>query len=889
MPGRLLAWMLATFGAVSAHAQASIALPGERVFPENIAASRDGTVYVGSVGQGGVFRIEPHGKEAQVWIKPGAFGTHSIFGVLADDKSNTLWVCSNDLSARGVTLSGSDGVSALKGFDLKTGEGKISAALPGKPATCNDITIGPDGSAFVSNTAAPQILRLAPGAKELEVWFTDPSLQPATGAGLDGLAFGRDGNLYVDRFTPGDLYRINVKNGKAAGATKLTPSQPLALTDAIRRIGKDEFLLVEGAGRLDRFTVQGDNVTVETLKDGYTTRPTGVAVAGKTAWVSEGQLSYLFDPDKKGQKPSLPFQISAVALPATPLKAPDATSAAGSGSACTGDGGGVVLSPGFCATVFADNIGHARHLVVAPNGVVYVNTWSGAYYKNDKPPAGGFLVALQDTKGTGKADVIKRFGDGVAQGSAGGTGIQLYKGAIYAEVNDRIVKYALDANAIVPAGKPEVIVSGMPLTGDHPMHPFIIDAQGNLLVDLGSATNACEVQNRMPKSPGNKPCTEKETRAGTWKYDANKTGQQFSPKERYATGIRNGEGFGIDADGRLFVTQHGRDQLSENWPDLYKPKAGPKLPAEEVVQLQSGADYGWPECYFDGVQKKLVLAPEYGGDGGKTAGLCAQRSPPAAFFPAHWAPNDLLFVTNSKFPAAYRKGAFIAFHGSWNRAPAPQGGYNVVFQPMAGGKAVGKYVVFADGFAGAVKEPGRAAARPSGLAAGPDGSLYISDDTHGRIWRVTYQGAPDAAQVAAAPAPKSPSASSRNAELPPEGVHPDAGRQTASASLTPPPGATKEQVALGDRIFHGEAAGGTCGGCHGSDGRGSPVGADLTSGPWLWSDGSFDGIVKTVTEGVPHPKQAGGAMPPFGGTPLKPDEAKAVAAYVYAISRGKTH
>src|SRR5262249_10469298 len=248
-------------------------------------------------------------------------------------------------------------------------------------------------------------------------------------------------------------------------------------------------------------------------------------------------------------------------------------------------------APGFCATIFADNIGHARHLVVAPDGVVYVNTWSGRYYKNDKPPAGGFLVALQDTKGTGAADVIKRFGDGVAEGSAGGTGIQLYKGAIYAEVNDRIVKYALSAGEIVPTGKPEVIVSGLPLTGDHPMHPFIIDAQGNLFVDLGSATNACEVQNRMPKSPGNKPCTEKETRAGAWKYDADETSQQFSPKERYSTGIRNGEGFAIDAAGRLFVTQHGRDQLAENWSELYKPQAGPELPAEEVMQLKSGADF----------------------------------------------------------------------------------------------------------------------------------------------------------------------------------------------------------------------------------------------------------------------------------------------------------
>jgi len=574
------------------------------------------------------------------------------------------------------------------------------------------------------------------------------------------------------------------------------------------------------------------------------------------------------------------------AAASTALAAPPTASAA-TAAACKGDNGGIVLSPGFCATIFADNIGHARHLVVAPNGVVYVNTWSGRYYKDDKPPAGGFLVALQDTKGTGKADVVKRFGDGVAQGSAGGTGIQLYNGALYAEVNDRIVKYALEANGIVPTGKAEAIVSGMPLTGDHPMHPFIIDAKGNLFVDLGSATNACEVQNRMPKSPGNQPCTEKETRAGTWKYDANKTGQQFSPQQRFATGIRNGEGFAIDADGRLFVTQHGRDQLSENWSDLYKPKDGPELPAEEVMQLQSGADYGWPECYFDGFQKKLVLAPEYGGDGGKTVGLCAQRSAPAAFFPAHWAPNDLLFVTNSKFPAAYRAGAFVAFHGSWNRAPAPQGGYNVVFQPMTSGKASGDFVVFADGFAGAVKEPGRAEFRPSGLAAGPDGSLYISDDVHGRIWRVTYQGTPAAAKVAAAPQPKTPTASSNNAELPPEGVHPDAGRQTAS--LTPPPGVTKDQLALGDRIFHGEAANATCAGCHGSDGRGSPVGADLTTGPWLWSDGSLDGITKTITQGVPRPKQVGGAMPPLGGSPLKPDEVKAVAAYVYATSRKKTH
>ena len=265
----IAALAIATCGAATARAD-TVELPGERAFPEN-PSTQDGTLYwqpcLGRHLSGRAAR-----KQAKVWIKPGTYGTHSVFGVLADDKSDTLWVCSNDLSARGVTVAGSDGVSALKGFDLKTGEGKISAELPGKPATCNDITIGPDGAAYVSNTAAPQILRLAQGGKQLEVWFTDPSLQPEKGAGLDGLAFGPDGNLYVDRYTPGDLYRINVKNGKAAGFTKLNSSRPLALTDAIRRYGKDQFLVVEGVGRLAGFTVKGDNVTVETLNEGYSIR-----------------------------------------------------------------------------------------------------------------------------------------------------------------------------------------------------------------------------------------------------------------------------------------------------------------------------------------------------------------------------------------------------------------------------------------------------------------------------------------------------------------------------------------------------------------------------------------------------------------------------------------
>jgi sugar lactone lactonase YvrE len=309
---RLLPLIIAlavTFDAAAAVIE-SVALPGERAFPESISSSKDGTLYVSNLANGGITRIEPHSSEAKVWIEPGTFGTHSTFGVLVDENAGLLWVCSNDLSARGMAVGTPDGVSALFAFDLKSGVGKISVPFPSKPSTCNDITIGPDGAAYVTNTAAPQILRLARGAKELAVWFTEPSLQPEKGGGLDGLAFGADGNLYVNTVGPGELYRIDVKRGKATKLTKLTPSRPLFHTDGMRRYGKD-FLLIEGQGRLDLMTVHGDSASVETLKDGYTT-PTGVTSVGRTAWLSEGQLSLLSDPNKK---PNLPFRVYAVPLP----------------------------------------------------------------------------------------------------------------------------------------------------------------------------------------------------------------------------------------------------------------------------------------------------------------------------------------------------------------------------------------------------------------------------------------------------------------------------------------------------------------------------------------------------------------------------------------------
>jgi glucose/arabinose dehydrogenase/cytochrome c5 len=555
---------------------------------------------------------------------------------------------------------------------------------------------------------------------------------------------------------------------------------------------------------------------------------------------------------------------------------------------CPNDDSGLTLPPGFCATIFADGVGHARHIAVTPGGVLYVNTWSGQYYGNDTPHAGGFLVALQATAGKnqGKADVQERFGETVQSGGHGGTGIGLYNGSLYAEINDRIVRYAPPADSLVPRDAPLTIVSGLPLSGDHPMHPFIIDAQGSLYVDVASATNSCQLKNRTLQSPGNDPCTELETRAGIWRYDANKSDQQFSSAERFATGIRNAEGFAIDSSGRMFVTQHGRDQLHSNWPALSKPEQEATQPAEELLLLKQGGDYGWPECYYDGVQQKLVLAPEYGGDGGKKISVCAQKTAPVAAFPAHWAPNGMVYYGAEQFPKHYQGGVFIAFHGSWNRAPYPQGGYNVVYQPLEGERGSGPCEIFADGFAGAVKSPSGAAHRPSGLAVGPDGALYISDDVRGRIYRVVYSGGSGSGGGHVTPCPNAAAPAGEIAHAtadPPEGTHPDAGAVRNSNGAVPQ-GATPEMVKLGARVYSGQVGGAACTGCHGDHGQGSPLGPALTAHQWLWSGGSYAGIQKTITDGVPQPKKYRSPMPAMGGAQLSPDQVKALAAYVYSIS-----
>jgi sugar lactone lactonase YvrE len=292
-------------------ATTSIDLPSDRAYPESISSSRDGTLYVGNLAEGGIVRIRP-GSKPERWIKPAAFGSASILGVLVDEPSNTLWVCSNDLSSSGIKVARGGRGSALIGFNLKTGAGKVYAAFPGQHNFCNDIAMGADGAAYVTNSDAPQVLKLPAGGKRLLEWFTDASLRPApNGYGLDGIVFGADGNLYVNTFDAGDLYRITIEHGKPVKLTKLNSSRKLALTDAMRPFGQGGFLLIEGAGSVDTVTIKGDDAVIATLRDGFVT-PTGVTAVGDIAWVTEGQLDLLSDPTKK---PRLPFKLFAVQLP----------------------------------------------------------------------------------------------------------------------------------------------------------------------------------------------------------------------------------------------------------------------------------------------------------------------------------------------------------------------------------------------------------------------------------------------------------------------------------------------------------------------------------------------------------------------------------------------
>lgn len=424
--------------------------------------------------------------------------------------------------------------------------------------------------------------------------------------------------------------------------------------------------------------------------------------------------------------------LGCTAMP--PTSRPSSSSAA---RHCLPDNGGIELPAGFCAAIVADSLPRPRHMAVASNGDLFVSLLG-----TGQGGAGGGVVVLRDTNGDARADVQERIA-GAPSSEVALSGQYLYVGA-----PTSVLRYRLPRGSTRPVGLPDTIVADLP-TGGHGLRTFAIDSSGTLLLNIGSRTNACQERDRQRESRGVDPCVELQTRAGIWRFRTDRR-QTQSDGEHFATGIRNAVGLAVHpSDGALWVAQHGRDQLYANWPALFDSVRSAETPAEELFRVSRGDDFGWPYCYYDEALGRKVLAPEYGGDG-RAVGRCDATKGNVATFPAHWAPNALMFYTGSAFPERYRNGVFIAFHGSWNRQPAlPQSGFNVVFQPLRDGQRAGAYEVFADGFFAqearlaarpAQAPPGLERHRPTGLAMGPDGSLYISDDGMGRIWRVFYTG-----------------------------------------------------------------------------------------------------------------------------------------------------
>jgi glucose/arabinose dehydrogenase len=391
------------------------------------------------------------------------------------------------------------------------------------------------------------------------------------------------------------------------------------------------------------------------------------------------------------------------------------------------DDPGLKLPAGFTAVITADNLGSARHIAVTPQGKIYV--------KLSKLKDGKGIIELTDANGDGVAEKQKGFGKYV------GTGIYVKDGYLYASSNEEVYRYKLnDKGDVIDSDKPETIVTGLINRKQHESKSIVLDNKGNIYVNIGAYSNACQEKDRTKGSKGMTPCPILDSAGGIWQFKNNLPRQTYGAGARYATGLRNVVGLDWNAgNDQLFVLQHGRDQFFKLYPEMYNAQQSAELPAETLYAINKGDNAGWPYVYYDQIQKKKILAPEYGGDGKKTGGEDAID--PTVAFPGHMAPNGLLFYTGNQFPAKYKNGAFIAFHGSWNRAPEKQKGYFVAFVPFENGKPSGEWEIFADNFAGSddIQSPGQAKHRPCGLAQGPDGSLYVTDDVKGTIYKITYQ------------------------------------------------------------------------------------------------------------------------------------------------------
>jgi glucose/arabinose dehydrogenase len=375
---------------------------------------------------------------------------------------------------------------------------------------------------------------------------------------------------------------------------------------------------------------------------------------------------------------------------------------------------GLQLPAGFTSTIIASGMDGARHLAITKQGGIYVKL---GRLKDGK--------GIYFLKGDKQGNIAVQYGFG----DFPGTGIFVKNNYLYASSNDDVYRYKLNAmGEVINRDKPEKIITGLVNHNRDNSKSIAVDDAGNLYVNCGSYSNSCLVNGTSLTAP--MPCPLLDSVGGIWKFKTNRLNQGYKEGIRYATGFKNVVGLDWNVNTHsLFIMQHGRDQFHDLFPQFYSEEDSKSQPAETMYEVHQGSDGGWPYVYYDAKLHKKILAPEYGGDGKKQGGAKAQN--PVLDFPAHLAPNGLLFYSGNMFPAKYRQGAFIAFHG---KSPVLDKGYLVAFVPFNKNKPAGKWEIFADKFAVGTSQP-----RPCGLAQGPDGSIYIADDYTGNIYRVKYK------------------------------------------------------------------------------------------------------------------------------------------------------